>query len=62
MTNKVMRENPLFMRNNFEKVGKWGIALVKKQVLPTDNIKLVACSDTRANDNEQKKERRTFLC
>lgn len=57
MTSKSMRENPLFMRNNFEKVGKWGIAVVKKQELPTDNIKLVACSDTRTNDNELNKKK-----
>lgn len=57
MTSKSMRENPLFMRNNFEKVGKWGIAVVKKQELSTDNIKLVACSDTRTNDNELKKKK-----
>lgn len=57
MTSKSMRENPLFMCNNFEKVGKWGIALVKNQELSTDNIKLVACSDTRANDNELNKKK-----
>lgn len=57
MTSKSMRENPLFMRNNFEKVGKWGIALAKNQELSTDNIKLVACSDTRANDNELNKKK-----
>lgn len=48
MTSKAMRESPLFMRNSFHSVGKWGIPLVKKQVLPSANINLVACSDTRA--------------
>lgn len=51
-----MRENPLFTRNSFESVGKWGIPLVKKQELFTDNLKLIACSDTRANDNEKNKQ------
>lgn len=57
MTSKSMRENPLFMRNNFEKDGKWDIPLVKKQNLPLGNIELVACSDTRANDNEINKKK-----
>lgn len=52
-----MRDNPLFMRNSFATTGKWGIPLVKKQELATENIMLVACSDTRANDNETNKKR-----
>lgn len=56
MTSKSMRDNPLFMRNGFETTGKWGIPLVKKQELPTDDITLVACSDTRSNDNELNKK------
>ena len=50
MTSKHMRVNPLFMRNNFSAVGKWGLPLIKKQELPTDNISLMACSDAKAND------------
>ncbi len=46
-----MRSNPLFMRNNYEVTGKWGIPLVRKQELNLSNISLIACSDTRANDN-----------
>ena len=57
MTGKIMRDNPLFMRNNFDSVGKWGVPLIKKQELPADNIMLVACSDTRANDNEENKKK-----
>lgn len=57
MTGKTMRDNPLFMRNSFATTGKWGIPLVKKQGLTTENIMLVACSDTRANDNEENKKR-----
>lgn len=57
MTSKSMREDPLFMRNNFEKDGKWDIPLVKSQNLPLGNIELVACSDTRANDNEINKKK-----
>lgn len=57
MTGKTMRDNPLFMRNSFATNGKWGIPLVKKQELTTENIMLVACSDTRANDNEANKKK-----
>lgn len=57
MTSKTMRDNPLFMRNNFKTSGKWGLPLTQKQSLSTDNIVLVACSDTRANDNEENKQK-----
>ena len=52
-----MRDNPLFMRNSFATTGKWGIPLVKKQELATENVMLVACSDTRANDTETNKKK-----
>ena len=52
MTSLDMRNDALFMRNSFSTVGKWEIPLVKKQGLPIGDIMLVACSDTRANDNE----------
>lgn len=57
MTSKNMRNNPLFMRNTFLSVGKWGIPLVVKQELPVTEIKLIACSDTRANDNDENKKK-----
>lgn len=57
MTGKTMRDNPLFMRNSFATVGKWGIPLVKRQKIVADNMMLVACSDTRANDNEANKKK-----
>lgn len=57
MTSKSMRDNPLFMRNNFDSTGKWGISLIRKQELSTDDIMLVACSDTRANDNEENRKK-----
>ena len=57
MTGKAMRDNPLFMRNSFATTGKWGIPLVKKQEFATENVMLVACSDTRANDTETNKKK-----
>ncbi len=50
MTGKNMREDALFMRNNYQGHGKWEIPLVKKQTIDTSNISLIACSDTRRND------------
>ena len=57
MTSKEMRDNPFFIRNGFDTVGKWDIPLVKKQKLDLMDIQLVACSDTRANDNNANKTR-----
>lgn len=50
-----MRDDPLFMRSNFETSGRWDIPLVRKQDIPLDNIPLIACSDTRSNDNDDNK-------
>lgn len=52
---KNMRSDPLFMRNKYETRGKWGIPLVKKQKLDLSEIHLIACSDTRSNDNDTNK-------
>ena len=57
MTSKEMRANSLFMRNTFQSVGKWDIPLVKKQAFSCDNLDLMACSDTRAHDNEVNKQK-----
>jgi hypothetical protein len=50
MTSKEMREDELFMRNNFKSVGKWGFALNRKQDIDLSNISLIASSNARAND------------
>lgn len=57
MTGKAMRENPLFTRNSFTSVGKWGIPLVRKQALAVDHVNLLACSDTRSKDNEENRKK-----
>ena len=41
MTSKQMRENPLFMRNNYNVDGKWGLPLVKNQKFDTDSRKKI---------------------
>ena len=55
MTSKQMRENALFTRNSFETVGKWEYPIIHRQEIPLDDIRLVACSDTRANDRGENK-------
>ena len=57
MTSEEMRANPLFMRNTFPTVGKWGMPIVKKQEFSIPKINLIACSDTRANDNDENKKK-----
>lgn len=51
-TSKSMRSDSLFMRNEYSGHGKWNIPLIKKQAVNVENISLIACSDTRSNDNE----------
>lgn len=53
MTSITMRKDPLFMRNTFEGRGRWEIPLVRKQQIDTRDISLVACSDTKRNDNAE---------
>lgn len=55
MTSKQMRENPLFMRNNYNTDGKWGLPVIKKQTLDTNNIELIACSDTKLHEQKENK-------
>ena len=57
MTSKTMRESPLFTRNSFTSVGKWGIPLVRKQAFAVDHVDLLACSDTRSKDNEENRKK-----
>lgn len=43
------RNKSSFLRNDFPCVGKWNIPMVKSQEL-VDNVKLIACSDTKSKD------------
>lgn len=48
-TSKEKRNSPLFLRNQFEGQGKFGIPSIKKQDISLENISLIACSDTKPN-------------
>ena len=46
------RNDPLFLRNEFEAVGKYGFALVKKKDIENiEEISLISISDTKSNEN-----------
>ena len=47
-TSKCMRNDQLFMRNEYAGRGKWNIPFVKKQELNVDKLSLIACSDTKS--------------
>lgn len=55
MTSAEMRNNSLFMRNEFETQGAWDIPLIKRQYVNLKNIKLIACADTKKNDTTMQK-------
>lgn len=46
-----MKQN--FLRNEYDCVGKWNMPLVKRQSL-VDNVKLMACSDTKSRDENNR--------
>ena len=48
---KLMREDPLFTRNEFTPSGRFGIPLVRRQVISLNDISLIAYSDTKKGDN-----------
>ena len=50
MTSVKMRKDPLFMRNTYETSGRWDVPLVRRQEIDLENVKLIACSDTKRND------------
>lgn len=49
---KKRRNDAMFLRNQFIGVGKYGVPLVRKQVIKLDSIGLIACTNTIANDEE----------
>lgn len=52
MTSKDIRNNPLFLRNEFEVEGKWGFPVIHKQELDLRNIELISCADVSKSDTK----------
>ncbi len=50
MTSKTFRNDPLFLRNEFETEGRWGFPIIKKQQLNIENVELISCSDVSKKD------------
>ena len=50
MKSKNFRNDPLFLRNEFEVEGRWGFPIIKKQQLDIENIELISCSDVSKKD------------
>lgn len=52
-----MRRDPLFLRNQYAKCGRYGIPLVRKQKVDLTNLSLISHSDTRTNDSPKNTDR-----
>ena len=52
MKSKLFRNDPLFLRNEFDVEGKWGFPIVRRQALDLDGIELIACSDVSSKDTK----------
>ncbi len=46
------RNDPMFLRNQFQGSAKYGIPIVAKQDINLDNIGLIACTNTKLDDQE----------
>lgn len=46
------RNDPLFLRNQFEKIGSFEIPVIKRQDIDLKNIKLLGYDHTKPNDHE----------
>lgn len=46
------RNAPNFLRNQFPGTGKFGIPTIKRQLVSLDNVGLIACTNTRLDDQE----------
>ncbi len=47
-----LRNNPLFLRNEFDVEGKWGFPIIKKQELSLENLELISFSDISRKDTK----------
>ena len=52
MKSKIFRNDPLFLRNEFEAEGRWGFPIIKKQEIVLDNMELISYSDICSKDEK----------
>ena len=50
MNSFIFRNDPLFLRSEFENDGQWEFPIIKKQPLDLSSVELIACSDISAHD------------
>lgn len=50
MKSSTFRNEELFLRKKFDKAGKYTFPLIKKQKLVKGKINLLACSDTKIDE------------
>jgi hypothetical protein len=54
----LVRNNPIFLRNEFDSDGKYGFPLIKKQSLDlSTELNMISFSDTKSNDKEINKSK-----
>ena len=51
-----IRNSDKFLRKNYEMLGLWEIPHIRRQEVNLNNIKLLACSHTRLNEDEQHRQ------
>ena len=56
VNSEAMRLDHLFLRNDVDMCGKYGIPVIKKQHIDLDGARLISYSNTRANDTERNKQ------
>ena len=50
MKSKEYRNDPLFLRNEFDSDNQWGFAIIEKKSLDLDSIELISCADISSKD------------
>ncbi len=51
------RNNPLFLRNEFDTSGKWQMPLIKTQFIDLSGIELISISDAKYNDSKTNRKK-----
>lgn len=57
MKSIIFRNDPLFLRNEYETAGKWQMPLIHKQELDLSNIQLISFANAKYNDTEANKSK-----
>lgn len=51
------RNDPLFLRNEFDTEGKYQFPIVRKQEIDLSNVQLISASDAKYNDREENRRK-----